>query len=98
MKLEVGRIYVLVDESITHFEGASEYRRLVKLVEVSHYSKYVHCVEVEGFCCDSTIDMITTQMVDARSLKPASEKQRAVYNKKKKDILIKQFNEMGYWL
>lgn len=93
MKLEVGRIYVLLDEAISNFKGDSEYRRLVKLVDLPEFSFYG---EVEGFCCNDTIEMIATQTVDVSSLKPASQKQCAAYNKKKKDILIKAFNKRGY--
>lgn len=95
MKLEVGRVYVLVDEKLSFFEGDSEYRRLVKLLD---FPQFAYHREVEGFCCDSMIEMVTTQTINVNSLKPASEKQRAMYNKKKKDILIKAFNKRGYWL
>lgn len=95
MKLEVGRIYVLVNEEISHFKGDVQYRRLVKLVGASDFEGFQ---EVEGFCCDETVDMMTIQTVETCSLKPASEKQLAIYNNKKKEILAKKEERMAFYL
>lgn len=95
MKLENGRVYVLVNEEISHFKGDPEYRILVKLVGASDFEGFQ---EVEGFCCDENVDMMTIQTVETCSLKPASEKQLAIYNKKKKDILAKKQERMAFWL
>ena len=78
MKLEEGRVYVLLDEYDTYFDTRHDGKpQLVKLLtEDGHHEGkplYVAGVESTGG--------ILPQHVDATQLKPASEKQRVVCNR-----------------
>ena len=102
MKIEVGRVYVLLDEHDTYFDPRNDGKpQLVKLIVVDgfHGEKPLYVAGVES------TGGILHQHVEVTQLKPASEKQRVACNRayfrevrKIKDNPTLRAKEMNSWL
>lgn len=93
MKLEVGRVYVLVDEGTPKFKSDAKLNRLVRLVRVHANQPYdIEKCDVEGFYIDGEVSVILPKFVDASVLKPASEKQRVMFNRKYSEM-VREFED-----
>lgn len=97
MKLESGRVYVLLDDDLAFDTPLAKRKPL--LVKVISASKLLteHNVSVVGLEEDG---IPLSQYASIKGLKPASEKQRVLFNREYNKV-VHNFKEIGrelYWL